>query len=388
YLPALARASTGAIQRLRCARVMTDLPRGRIKQRPEDFVVDEIPAYPPTGAGEHVFVRFTKRDMTTMDAAKAIATALGCDPRATGAAGMKDKRAVATQTISLQAPTGTDSAAVASRALSLAVEGLVVHEATPHGHKIKPGHLVGNRFTITVRDVARDRIDDVVRGLERVAGDGVPNAFGKQRFGAGGDNAARALAWLLGKERGPRDRRAQRFLWSSLQSAVFNEVLDARVGDGTWTTALEGDLLKRRQSGGLFVCTTVQTDAERAARGEVSPTGPMVGARMIWPQGAPGDLERRIVAAALGDGFDLEATRRLGEGSRRALRMWVQDVRWEIVDDVPGHGAASIRVYFVLPKGGYATTVLAAVVAVDETREPNASSSQPLDDTESETISQ
>lgn len=367
---------------------MTDLPRGRIKDRPEDFVVDEIPAYAPSGAGEHVFVRFTKRDMTTMDAARAIATALGCDARATGSAGMKDKLAVATQTISLQAPTGTDPAAMASRARSLGLEGLVVHEATPHGHKLKPGHLAGNRFTITVRDVARDRIDDVARALERVACDGVPNAFGKQRFGAGGDNAARALAWLRGKERGPRDRRLQRFLWSSLQSAVFNDVLDARVRDGTWTTALEGDLLKRRQSGGLFVCTTVLTDAERAARGEVSPTGPMVGARMIWPQGAPGELERRIVAARLGDGFDLEGTRRLGEGSRRALRMWVQDARWEMADDDPGHGAASIRVYFVLPKGGYATTVLGAVMAFDETREPGTSSSQSPDDSESETISQ
>ena len=33
-----------------------------------------------------------------------------------------------------------------------------------------------------------------------------------------------------------------------------------------------------------------------------------------------------------------------------------------IVDD-PGHGAACIRVYFVLPKGAYATTVLGAVFA-------------------------
>jgi tRNA(Glu) U13 pseudouridine synthase TruD len=95
----------------------------------------------------------------------------------------------------------------------------------------------------------------------------------------------------------------------------------------------------------------------------VSPTGPMIGARMRWPEGAPADLEKRIAAATLGEGFDLTATRRLGEGTRRPLRMWVQDLRWERTEDDSGHRAACLRVYFVLPKGAYATTVLASVFA-------------------------
>ena len=80
------------------------LPRGHIKECPEDFVVEELPAYAPTGVGDHVFVRFTKRDRTTMEAVRSIARALACDPRAAGFAGMKDKRAVTTQTFSLQPP--------------------------------------------------------------------------------------------------------------------------------------------------------------------------------------------------------------------------------------------------------------------------------------------
>ncbi len=359
---------------------MLELPRGRLKHRPEDFVVEEIPAYAPSGAGEHVFVRFTKRDATTMDAARAFARALGCDPREVGFAGMKDKRAIATQTISLHAPRGVDPKNIAARALSLAVDGIVVHEAAPHGNKLKPGHLEGNRFAITVRDVARDRVGEVTAALDRIALTGAPNAFGSQRFGAEGDNVRRALAWLRGEEKAPRDPRIRRLLWSSVQSAVFNAVLDSRVRDATWTTPIEGDLLKLRTSGGLFVCTAVQTDGERAARGEVSPTGPIIGARMRWPDGAPGELERRIAAAQLGEGFDLASTRRLGEGSRRALRMWVQDMRWEIVDDDPGHRAACVRVYFVLPKGGYATTVLGAALTVDETDEPEAASSLSQDE--------
>jgi tRNA pseudouridine13 synthase len=351
---------------------MSSLPSGRIKDNPEDFVVDEVPAYAPSGAGDHVFVRFTKRDWTTLDAVRAIARGLGCDPRAAGFAGMKDKRAVTTQSISLQPPRGTTSAQLAEQARALAVDGITVLDATPHPHKMKPGHLSGNRFAITVRGLPEERVGEVASALERVAREGVPNAFGAQRFGSYGDNAARALAWLRGQERPPRDPRLQRLLWSSLQSAVFNAVLDERAADGTWVTPIEGDLLKLRSSGGLFGCADVQTDGPRAASGEVSPTGPIIGARMRWPEGAVADLERRVSARILGDDFDLARTRSLGEGSRRALRLWVEDLRWETMKDdrtsTPGKPAACMRVYFVLPKGSYATTVLGTAVALEDVR--------------------
>jgi tRNA pseudouridine13 synthase len=361
---------------------MLDRPRGRIKDRPEDFVVEEIPAYAPSGTGQHVYVLLTKRGRTTMEVVADVARALESDPRDAGYAGMKDKRSEATQTISLLVPRGVDPSAFAARARCLRLDGVAIHDATPHGHKLKPGHLRGNRFIITVRGIARERLAEVTRELDRVSQTGVANAFGRQRFGHDGDNATRALAWLRGDERGPRDPRKQRLLWSSLQSAVYNEVLDARVRDGTWATPLDGDLLKLHPSGGLFVCTTVQLDRQRAERGEVSPTGPILGARMRWPEGAAGELERHVATKMLGDGFDLERTRRLGEGSRRALRMWVDDLRWEILEgDSKGAApaAAGVRVYFVLPKGGYATTVLAAAISIVETDECSAMHESPED---------
>jgi tRNA pseudouridine13 synthase len=350
-------------------------PHGRIKAKFEDFVVEELPAYEPSGAGEHVFVRITKTDLNTLEAVRRLSRALGCDAREAGFAGMKDRHGVTTQTISLHAPRGVAPQDLASRASAVSVEGLVVHAATPHGNKLKPGHLAGNRFSIAVRDVPRDHVGEVEQALQDVTRLGVPNAFGAQRFGRDCDNASRALSWLRGESDGPRDPRMQRLLWSALQSEVFNAVLDARVTDGTWATALEGDLLKLRSSGGLFLCADVQTDRARAETGEVSPTGPIVGTEMRWPEGAPAELERRISSQVLGETFDLTRTRRLGEGTRRALRVWVQDLRWEIADDEPGHGAACIRVYFVLPKGAYATTVLGAVFALDAGNEGQAEDS-------------
>jgi tRNA pseudouridine13 synthase len=346
------------------------LPRGVIKASPEDFVVEEIPLYEPSGAGDHLYVRFTKRALTTDQAARAIARALGgVDGRDVGIAGLKDKVGVTTQTISLPMPRGEEARRdFESRARGLALEGITVHDARAHANKLRTGHLAGNRFVVTVRDVDPARLDEAVATLERVGREGAPNAFGEQRFGkpggtGGRDNAERARAWLRGDAPPPRDPRQRRFLWSALQSAVFNDVLRKRVEDGTWATPLEGDVLQKADSGGLFVCTDVQADRERAARGEVFPTGPMPGLKMRAPEGAPLALEQEVTRAWLGEDFDFAAVRALGEGARRPLRVVVRDLRVEVVSREQPVG---VRVYFVLPKGAYATTVLSAAFAIEE----------------------
>jgi tRNA(Glu) U13 pseudouridine synthase TruD len=99
----------------------------------------------------------------------------------------------------------------------------------------------------------------------------------------------------------------------------------------------------------------------------------MIGVKMRSPAGAPAELERSVASQFLGEKFDLAATRALGEGTRRALRLWIEELRVEVgpfEDD--GNEDASIRVYFVLPKGAYATTVLGAAVALDEDAESGA----------------
>src|SRR3954470_4165574 len=219
------------------------LPRGRIKTTPEDFVVEEIPAYEPSGEGTHLFLKFEKRGLTTDAAVRAITKALAIEMRDVGIAGMKDKVAVTTQWVSIPAPPKQPD--LEERAKALTIDGIRVLDAKRHGNKLKTGHLRGNRFEIVVRDVPTDAIKDVLAAMDRFGKDGVPNAFGTQRFGKEGDNAQRARAWLTGKERAPGDARLRRFHFSALQSAVFNAVLEARIADGSWSVPMEGDLLKK-----------------------------------------------------------------------------------------------------------------------------------------------
>jgi tRNA pseudouridine13 synthase len=357
------------------------LPRGRIKCAPEEFVVEELAAYEPSGEGTHLFLKFEKRGLTTDAAVRAITKALGIQMRDVGIAGMKDKVAVTTQWVSVPAP--PKSPDLEERAKALTIDNIKVFDAKRHTNKLKTGHLKGNRFDIIVRDVPADAVDGVLAAMERIGKEGVPNAFGTQRFGNDGDNAQKAREWLTGKVRAPGDPRLRRFHFSALQSAAFNALLDARIADGTWNQPMLGDLLKKEDTGGMFVCTDVQADKERADRGEVCPTGPIVGARMRWPEGEVKVLEERLVAPFL-EGVDLERARSLGEGTRRALRLNVTGCSVAQVmnskgvpgdDDVDNREQLrSLRVQFVLPKGAYATTVLAnAFDVIDGSRDGKAS---------------
>jgi len=333
-------------------------PRATFRKTPSDFIVDEIPAFDASGEGEHLFLRIRKTNLTTNDALGRICRALGVDGRSAGYAGMKDKRAVTTQTISVP----FSLARSPEEALALALDGIVIERAVRHRHKLKPGHLKGNRFTVVLRDLPVEEMPGIIEQLESAGRQGVPNAFGPQRFGRDGNNPERALAWLGGHTAGPKDRRERRLLFSALQSELFNRVLERRFSDGTWDRPLAGDLLRKSDSGGIFLCADETADQARALCGEVSPTGPIFGAKMRWPEGKPAMIEREILAAATGEGDPFSRHPNLGEGTRRpfVLRVVEMTVEKIMADE------NALRVRFVLPKGGYATTLLGFVVCLHE----------------------
>lgn len=318
----------------------------RLRETPEDFRVDELPAYAPSGSGEHTFVRVQKRLRTTEEVARELARAAGVRPGDVGYAGRKDRVALTTQWFSVP---GLDPA----RALSLELPGLRVLEAAPHPHKLRTGHLRGNRFEIAVRGAslevaqrARERLDEIVRR-------GFPNRYGPQRYGRDGDNAERARALCAGAA--PRiARRDARFLLSALQAQVFDAALAARSAP---LDALEqGDLAMRHDSGGLFVVEDLAREAPRAAAFEISATGPIFGTRMPEPAGAVAQRERELLAAA---GVDPHALRlppgvRL-RGARRALRERPQDASIDVAEDV-------LRLGFSLPPGSYASVLVEELV--------------------------
>jgi tRNA pseudouridine13 synthase len=323
---------------------------GKIRDQPQDFQVEEVPAYAPEGRGDHLFVRFRKTDLNTPEAVRRIATALGVDARAAGWAGLKDRRAVTSQWASFHR-------ADAAAALALDLPGIRVLEAAPHPHKIRTGHLRANRFVILIRGAAAQ---SAVAGqlLAELALRGAPNYYGEQRFGRERGNLARARAWLLEGGAPPRDRFERKLIASTLQSEIFNQWLAARVLGGELDRPVQGDLMRKEDTGGLFVAEDPNDAAERMARWEISPTGPMVGAKMRWPAG---ESERRERALCERWGLLDERLAQLRSwlpGTRRVARVRPTETR---IDE----HEAGLELAFTLPKGAYATVILRELLKPD-----------------------
>lgn len=327
-----------------------DLPGtgGVLRATEDDFIVDEVPAYPASGSGDHVFVHVEKRGLTTPQAVQAIARALGIKERDIGVAGMKDRRAVTRQWLSLPPPITPEAA----RALSLAE--IRVLDATRHNHKLRTGHLRGNRFILRITHCDVDAAARARAILERLSQPpGAPNWYGEQRFGKYGDNAERGRALLTGTQGG--DRRMDRFFISALQSELFNSWLVARMADDLHDTVLAGDVL-HKVGGGLFVCDDPTTDTARLRAGEIVITGPMFGTSMRQATSVAGEREQAILDAAGIAREAFERVARIAEGTRRDASIAVREIT------VTDAGPSTLEVAFALPSGGYATAVMREVM--------------------------
>src|SRR5688572_10030440 len=168
---------------------------GTLKSRAEDFFVQEVPLYEPSGEGEHVYCEIQKVGLTTFEAIDRISAALRVPQRDVGYAGMKDARAITRQLLSIR---GTTEQAV----MGLRVPDVTVQWAARHGNKLRLGHLAGNRFAIKVRDVNPTDVVKLQPVMAALQKRGMPNYFGEQRFGRRGDNDRLGAAFLAGDDDG------------------------------------------------------------------------------------------------------------------------------------------------------------------------------------------
>lgn len=344
---------------------------GTIKARPEDFLVEEIPLYNPSGEGEHLFMLVEKRDMTTLQLRDALSKHFKVKRHAIGHAGLKDKNAITRQVISLHVPGKTPED----------FPGFIHDQASVlwvdlHDNKLKRGHLKGNRFSIRVRDVDPLTVRNAKQSLDLLAKQGLPNRFGEQRFGFLKNNHLVGRALIMGdaqsvldlilspnpdapnnsadarqayadgrfrngfelmpkvfkiernllralsNEHPPEkaikviDPTAAGFFISAFQSAIFNHVLNTRVENGTMDTLCDGDLAFVMKNRSVFAITQKELSAgedgatpfdARLASLELSPSGPLWGTTMERAGGEIDQLECEALALAGVEPADLVA---------------------------------------------------------------------------------
>ncbi|MGQ0695036.1 MAG: tRNA pseudouridine(13) synthase TruD [Nitrospiraceae bacterium] len=320
---------------------------GQIRSTPEDFQVDERPLYLPCGEGEHLYVMITKRGLSTPDLVRRLSSTLGVKAQAIGVAGLKDARAVTTQMVSLQGvkPDQVDRVKIDDHILKVEILGR-------HRNRLRTGHHAGNRFRLVIREVAGHAAGTVPAVLDQLSRRGVPNYFGPQRQGKGGDNYQIGAALLTNPRRLDKMSRAKRIWYlNAYQSVLFNRILAQRIDHidrifvGDWATKLE--------NGACFQVKDAEKEQPRVDRFEISPTGILFGSRVSWATGEPGRIEEAVIAEA-GTTRDtlVTAAKACGfRGERRALRARLVELDWSLEGSV-------LTLEFSLPPGAYATSLL------------------------------
>ncbi len=382
---------------------------GHYKTTPEDFQVDEIPLYAPCGSGEHLYLWIEKAGISTRGVIDQLQKELKIKEWDIGYAGLKDANALTRQMISIPLASAGDIAA-----LQLYKARIV--RSQQHTNKLRLGHLAGNRFKITLRDVHPQAATRAAEILHIMQQSGVPNLFGEQRYGVLGNSgklgllllqgdyqtfcselmgdpekirnedwkaaaaAYRAGNWqeaLAALPRRMRDEQRMvkalvnqktfkqaafslpksllRLFLSATQSSIFDQFVLNRLTDlGKLET---GDIAFKHVNGACFRVTDGKIEQPRGDSFEISPTAPLFGTKVMLAEGEPGKLEQRHLQESGITLQNWQLDRGLSmPGERRPLRVPLFDQSISTPED------CALTLEFSLPKGSYATSVLREVI--------------------------
>ncbi|MEC5209476.1 tRNA pseudouridine13 synthase [Psychrobacter sp. PL15] len=353
------------------------------KAHAADFVVHEILPFTFTGAGEHLWLHMQKIGMNTAFLAKLLAEWADIPLRDVGYSGLKDRHALTTQWFSLRLPKkqlpttsftptdlGTD-------------ESVQILTQQWHNKKLNRGTHRANQFIITLRDVQSESIATATPAVDQMPSikqtteqhlasmsqNGVPNYFGPQRFGHGGNNIREALTLFArplqdtspprkkGKgKRPPREQNAMAL--SAARSLIFNEVLAVRVRDDSWDQGMAGEVFNLAGSGSIFASEQIDdTLRARLADGDIHPTAVLWGIDNDKVSGEAATLEHDTVQQSLLlTELAIGLEQRDIKAQRRPLRLAIEALAWEWSDE------QTLILRFTLPTGSFATSVLASLV--------------------------
>lgn len=332
-----------------------------------DFVVNEIPLYAFSGAGEHLVLHVRKKDLTTWDMLQKLSEHCGAKVRDFGYAGLKDKDGMTTQYVSVHK-------SYEKKIDTFSDERIKILSKTYHDNKIRTGHLGGNRFFIRLKRVNKVDAQKLSNALKTLSKEGFPNYFGYQRFGREGNNYTLGREILEGK-RYERNKKMRNFFISAYQSYLFNEWLSYRLEIGHTIASFSqneaaqilklpkemiktlgaqkhffkifaGDIAHHYPAGKPFVCEDMPSEIERFDAQAITITGWLCGARSMRSESVAASLEERFYAQA-------EPFLKKMDGARRFAWAFLRDVEYAYKEEDNW-----FEMHFSLPKGSYATVVL------------------------------
>ncbi|MEK6958809.1 MAG: tRNA pseudouridine(13) synthase TruD [archaeon] len=408
---------------------ITPALKGKVKQRYSDFIVEEVlldgkicrverydrafeqrdkqTMYIPKEKKEHLLLDLEKINIDTVSAVAQISRGLNVSKTRIGYAGLKDKRGITCQRISIFDP---DPA----RVEKFGMRGIEIRHPEWSDKRIELGELKGNNFVIIIRDISETEEETrrIIEAFSKQAEKGLPNFFGNQRFGGirqithrvgkvllkedykeavmlyltdtyysekediknARINFAKTLDVKKALKEFPIDARQERAMLNHLlrnpndfagaigvlpkkmrylfvhsyQSFLFNKMLEERIKEfGTGAIeAIDGDVLEN----GL-------------------PSGLLAGYESKFAEGKAGEIERRVLEGEKTkfEDFKVAGMSELSsQGSRKSFVLKTENFKLlEIDKDEFNEGKLKAKISFFLSKGNYATTVLRELLKED-----------------------
>ena len=151
--------------------------RMKLKQRPEDFRVEELTAATGGERGEFAFYRLDKTGWTTPDALAAIRRRWQIDFHRLGYGGLKDRHAVTSQFLTI----------ARGPKRNLKHERIALTYLGQRTSPYSSSDITANRFVITLRAMSDTVVSLAAAALVEVEACGLPNYFDDQRFGSVGN---------------------------------------------------------------------------------------------------------------------------------------------------------------------------------------------------------
>ena len=357
---------SGVIQPLKNAAYAWGRPlvAATLKQTPADFVVTEHLPMSLSGEGEHLWCWVEKSGHNTDGVVKQLAKHWRKPIHAFGYAGKKDRQATTYQWISVHDPKNR----LACDRRPLKVPGVRLLDCQRHRSKCRRGQLQGNHFALCLRNITQPGVcatqtqKAVDARLHKIACQGVPNYFGPQRFGHGGQNLQAASEWfqtttLSRRSQNQVSKSMQGLYLSAVRAAMFNQLLSWRIDHQAWLTPWPGDVWWTPETGHhqAWLPADLSPMIETQALGGWS--GLLPGRGRWHTRGWPLAWERSVVAA---HPLWMQGLEQKGvQASRRCLRVQPQSMTWQWGD------ATTLHCQFSLPAGSYATVVLREVFTLN-----------------------
>lgn len=329
------------------ASVYPNLLTGKIRQQDEDFVVNEIPSFLPSGSGEHVWLKLQKQNANTDWVAGQLAHIANVNKKDVGYAGLKDRHAVTTQWFSVYLPGKPAPAWQAALP-----DEVTVLEENRHNRKLRTGALQGNEFNILIKECSGDR-KSLEERINAIQGSGIPNYFGEQRFGRDFANLRRANEWFDGQF-SPKNRNLKSLLLSSARSWIFNRILHERIQQRAFHRLMEGDVFQLAGSNSWFYEPLNDVLLERFQQGDLHATATLWGEGELASQHKVAELELQI--ANIHPLFMKGLAQHRLKQERRSIRVIPQNLSYEWKNN------DELSLKFCMPAGCYATALLKEVV--------------------------